>query len=556
MGGDPFKACRHYCQSKDPVISQAQRMAILIEELSRLGIRKYCTAPGSRNTPFILAGIAHPELSFSVFHDERSMAFFALGLARRRVHGVPLVVTTSGTAVANLLPAVIEAKADGVPMIVLSADRPSVECGKGANQTIDQTDIFGVYARTYTIDDTLDAEELLDLISTIAISLERELGPIHINLPLKKPLLEVARLGDLDCGAQILEWRQSTKSWKPKVENNKLGAPALADDFDTILVGANLPRTRTAIQAFLKDFSGDTFFDIQSGSWHCGTRPLSAEVFGDSHSERNAQKRLLIIGHRFTEHRIWDWVSSFQYVEQWKGLKGVFNPNDSISESIDIGWPVKEGLVKIGTNFENTCSIDSPLSYAKIVSLVGKKVVDYESIYLANSLCVRAFDRFRPLGAFSVGAPLYFNRGASGIDGTLATGLGTAMGGKSSLIVCGDHAFLYDLSILADVGKLAIQATVIVVDNAGGRIFEHLPIAENDALDDYFVASSGVDLMKVISAFGLPVFETDSSQVLEEYLNEDFSGLRFIVAKVDPAFDFKAFNRPRPERDSTEEGVS
>ena len=526
------------------MITQAQCIAILIEEFSRCELTDFCIAPGSRNTPVVLAGIRHTATRFRVFHDERSMAFFALGIARRG-KTVPIVLTTSGTAVANLLPAAIEAEADGVSMVFISADRHASQLGKGANQTIIQTNIFGAKIPTITIDDQLTGYALLDVIFEMRQKMQAKPGPVHINLPLRKPLLEVVDLSTMSMNPTVLKWYKSGQPWKPLCAGKRSNEEVSElDSFDTLIVGANPRNLSPNIERTLSGFKGDTFFDIQSGSWTCGSRALSAEVFGDA----KAGERLLIIGHRFTEHRIWNWISKFNYVEQWKAPDGIFDPNDAIDKSFNIGW---HKCPNDRSPFEKNVSpplVSGQLSYSRLVAAIISELDQFANVHLANSLTVRAFDRFRVNGTFSRSSSLSFNRGASGIDGTLATGMGVAYDGEPSLIVCGDHAFLYDLSLLPDLHDSGIQATVVIVDNKGGRIFEHLPIAQNDALETFFIATPNVVLASVISAFGFSCEEVDTVSALSEVLRSPYEGIRFIIANVDPEFDLKEFSDRTKER--------
>ncbi len=526
-------------------VSQAERVAIIVEEFSRCNFTEFCTAPGSRNTPLVLAGLEHSAINFRVFHDERSMAFFALGMARTG-KTIPVVLTTSGTAVANLLPAIIEARADAVPMFFISADRPACQLGRGANQTIIQTDIFGPETPTFTFDENLSGTDVLELISSLRQKLYEDPGPVHINLPLKKPLLDLADLSLISMRSKVGEWYKSGRPWKDlRLEKQSADGVSAIGSFDTIIVGANHRGLTPNLERTIGGFKGDTFFDIQSGSWTCGSRSLSAEVFSDA----KGHGRLLILGHRFTEHRVWDWIAKFDYVEQWKTAAGIFDPNGDIDKSFDVRWHhLVEDSPRVSFSKISQKAGDKKLTYSTVVSIVTANLSSFQNVHLANSLTIRAFDRFRELGEFSRSSTLTFNRGASGIDGTLATGLGTAFDGTSTLVVCGDHAFLYDLSILADIRRMSIQATIIIVDNDGGRIFEHLPVVENEALEKFFVAPPEVDLNAVISAFGFACQQVNTTSALSEALSASYVGIRFLIATVDPKFDLKDFYDRTEER--------
>ena len=164
----------------------------IIAELIRQGVDYFSIAPGSRSTSLVAAVARNPQAQKMVGYDERGVAFHALGYARGA--GRPAcVITTSGTAVANLFPAVVEASEDGVPMLLLTADRPASLRGTGANQTINQVEIFGMYVRGFWDLDCSDSTQLIEAITTsIQAAAQRavaKLGPVHINCQFAKPFL-------------------------------------------------------------------------------------------------------------------------------------------------------------------------------------------------------------------------------------------------------------------------------------------------------------------------------------------------------------------------------
>ncbi|HHE07764.1 MAG TPA: 2-succinyl-5-enolpyruvyl-6-hydroxy-3-cyclohexene-1-carboxylic-acid synthase, partial [Chlorobaculum parvum] len=165
---------------------------VIVEELIRQGAGFFCLSPGSRSTPLTLAVAANPKARFRMFPDERSAGFYALGYARAT--GIPAaLVCTSGTAVANYFPAVVEASADAQPMLVLSADRPFELLEAGANQTIRQQNIFGDYVRwSLELPEPGTGTPLASLLSTAGQAVKRSLGspagPVHLNLPFREPL--------------------------------------------------------------------------------------------------------------------------------------------------------------------------------------------------------------------------------------------------------------------------------------------------------------------------------------------------------------------------------
>lgn len=524
-------------------ISQAEGIAILIEAFTKLGVIDFCTAPGSRNTPLVLAANKNKKMTTRVFHDERSMAFFALGIAR--TGRIPLVCTTSGTAVANLYPAVIEAEYDSQPIIILSADRPEIEKNKGANQTIDQQKIFNQNARFFELPENADAIEVIASVRECLEEIERNPGPVQINIPLSKPLEKIAPLPEaFDTlwkeEKEALEFSTSLKSFAEYTTEN-------LRNFDALLIGAN-DFDLKHIQSAVKEFEGDTFFDIQSGSWTCGTRPLSAEVFG-AYNEK--YKRVLILGHRFTEHRIWEWLKDIPYVEQWKSRTGIFDPHSVIDQAIQLQKKTNQSSTFLDLKPKNLKreSFEAPsenikLCYSKLVDILSTYQHAYKNCFLSNSLTIRAFDRFRSRGNFKEGSRIFCNRGASGIDGILATTMGISTEGATISII-GDHSFLYDLPLLPDLKNLDVHATLVIVDNQGGHIFDHLPISKNDALEYFYTADPSVNFQAILEAFGFSVITVKTSRAFDNALRKTQEGtnmLQFIIAKVDPKYDFEDFS--------------
>ena len=253
--------------------------AVIVEELIRQGAGFFCISPGSRSTPLTLAVASNAKARFRMFPDERSAAFYALGYARAT--GMPAVlVCTSGTAVANYFPAVVEASADAMPMLVLSADRPFELLETGANQTIRQQDIFGGYTRwSFELPEPGIATPLASLLSTVDQAVRKSLGspagPVHLNLPFREPLEPEAPDYAHPWAAPLETWRNSGEPWsrfalptrEPGAESIATLRQIIANAKRPLFVAGNMASAADgeAVAALSESLGVPLFADLTSG---------------------------------------------------------------------------------------------------------------------------------------------------------------------------------------------------------------------------------------------------------------------------------------------------
>jgi 2-succinyl-5-enolpyruvyl-6-hydroxy-3-cyclohexene-1-carboxylate synthase len=515
---------------------------LIVEELLRCGVDFFCVAPGSRSTPLVAALAANQKAITLIHFDERGTAFAALGHARAT--GRPAAwITTSGTAVANGLPAVVEAATDGVPMILLTADRPPELRQTGANQTIDQPDIFGDYVR-WRFDlpapnpDT-DPAMVLTTIDQAAYRASRApQGPVHLNLMFREPFLPDS--DDEDALSGPSSWEQSDEPYtryaatKPAVDEleihnlwetlrpvrrglivagrlasrkqgeavlrlaGALGWPLLPDIGSQVRLGADSENVSANYDVLLasNSFSED---HMPEAVVHVGGRALSKRLeqfLGRSRPEPYVVVRenpfRLDPAHRVThsiEANILDFCDEL--------VRVATEAPPASDSSWTVGW--REASGEAGRRLDEITSREpnEPL----VARIVSRNLPADHGLVVASSMPVRDLDSYA--SADSVPAPVAANRGASGIDGTVATAAGFARGiGRPVTLFIGDLALLHDLNSLAMLRD--VHAVVVVLNNDGGGIFSFLPIARHEEFfEPYFGTPQGVGFEPAAKMFGL-----------------------------------------------------
>lgn len=519
---------------------------LLIEELVRNGVDTFCVAPGSRNAPLSVAVARHRRARCIVHHDERGAAFHALGQAR--ASGVPAaVVTTSGSALANVWPAVVEASLAQVPLLVLSADRPPELQDTGANQTIDQVRLFGNFVQwSVNLPCPSASIDPAVVLTTADQAASRCRGPtrgvVHVNCMFREPLAPTDRGECYDAYLEpVRAWSESDRVYTRYEDPSVLPArESLAEVVELVrrgprglLVAGRLPdpAARRAVVELAGSLRWPLLPDVTSGL-RLDSRPrtivpyhdvlLSSDAFMQRHRIRN----VLHLGARLTSKRLMDHLDAVrpeQYVvvddhpsrqdPVHRVTKRFRLPVAAFCEALgglvgdagDAGWTAswREASERVGRVFSTHFARQEDLNEPKVAWLVSRHVGAGEGLYLASSMPVRDMDVFGCPGPepAQVGA----NRGASGIDGTIATAAGFARGlGKPATLVVGDVAFLHDLNSLRLVHTLEAPMVIVLLNNDGGGIFSFLPIAEHaDVFERCFGTPHGMTFEHAARLFGL-----------------------------------------------------
>jgi len=567
----------------------------LVDELVAGGVEHACVSPGSRSTPLAVALARHPGVTLHVHLDERSSAFFAIGLARASRRPVA-IACTSGTAAAEFLPAVIEASQSRLPIAVLTADRPPRLRGTGANQTIEQPGLYGSNVRA-SIEMPLPETEGQDSWWRQAAreALEPMLGdppgPVHINCPFEEPLTPSAgfavpeptserpelpqrpaaeltaeegdRLaaevsgtrgavviggwpghlsGEAEFWGGALGWPVIAEPTSARTPGNTLAAgQALLGDFgwvqdhapELVIQFGAVPTTR-ATQAFVA--SADRL--IVADRWHLDPDP-----------ERHASWRLAVDAEAVRDGlrtRPVDQAGGVALLgehtevaarELWEGR---LHPAPTEWRE---GWRAADAAARTALD-AFLDGVDEPFE-PRIARDVAAWIPDGGTLFVGNSMPIRDLDlAMGPRGGLRVLA----NRGASGIDGLVSSALGIASAGDRSgptewerplatVALIGDLSLLYDLGALAWNARRGIDLIVVVVANGGGEIFSLLPQRELAEHRDLFVTPHGADLGALVSAGGAGHTRVARAGELTPALERAraLGGLQVVEVTVDPA---------------------
>ncbi|MBM4282604.1 MAG: 2-succinyl-5-enolpyruvyl-6-hydroxy-3-cyclohexene-1-carboxylic-acid synthase [Deltaproteobacteria bacterium] len=557
---------------------------LLIDALVAAGIGDVVMAPGSRSTPLVAACVADPRLRCRVVHDERSGAFVALGLGRGGRPAALLV--TSGTAVANALPAVVEASVDHVPLVVLSADRPAEATGTDANQTIDQRFFFGAYARAFVDvpppEDQPEPSALADAVFDVVAAAQRApRGPVHVNARYRKPLeptstpspgpayrghLRPAPVVDTATAAAFAELvalpaggtgllvagsaRDDDDTAGMAALARALGWPVVAcatsglrapswRDLPVLALAPLLARAGRALPAVdvVVRTGGGVVDDAVAALCARAARVVRVD---DDERRRLEHAAATTVVHASPGALARALVSALAAAPGAQGTTSTTTTSASTATTTrPTAWDalraddeVAAAALRAGDDKDDEGE-DGVLDEPRVARLAASAALSSsQRLFVGNSVAIRAVDRFCPVAPRVVA-----NRGASGIDGLLSTAAGLALAQGPTLALVGDVSFLHDagaLSALSAWGQVGLPLRVIVVDNRGGRIFDHLPIARHEALlSPYFTTPHDVDLVGVGRAYGVPAERLDGVAALRARLAAPLRGLELLVAVID-----------------------
>ncbi|MFZ6030202.1 MAG: 2-succinyl-5-enolpyruvyl-6-hydroxy-3-cyclohexene-1-carboxylic-acid synthase [Chloroflexota bacterium] len=523
---------------------------VLVDELARGGLRRVVIAPGSRSTPLTLAFTAHEKMHCTLQLDERSAAFFALGLTL--AGGEPAaLVCTSGTAAAEFFPAIIEASQSDVPLLVLTADRPPELRDSGANQTIDQIKLYGGYARWQAdlpvpeTDPTPATLRYLRACAARALAAARGLssppGPVHLNLPFRKPLEPHDRLEwQATIQAAASHARPPHTPWTQIGRGLRLPSDAQIDRLAGVLKG----RARGLIVAGPRTPGGNLPAALlrlaQAGGYPLLADPLSGMRFGLAEtrpviagyalglasglSEQLPQpEAVLRFGAPPTANALLGYLEALpaetpqvaiQADGRWQDGAHTLSHLLAVDEaqccealaarlhaaSPDAGWLASWRALDARVQAELDTA---PLCEGMLVRALFDALPSRANVVLANSLPLRHVDEFVPASA--KGLRLFGCRGASGIDGAVSTALGVAASSeRPTLFLTGDLSFYHDQNGLFALKKQGIKITIVLINNDGGGIFRRLPVSRFEPpFHEWFITPHGLDFSPTAQQYGL-----------------------------------------------------
>jgi 2-succinyl-5-enolpyruvyl-6-hydroxy-3-cyclohexene-1-carboxylate synthase len=490
------------------------------DELARCGMQHACTAPGSRCTPIVLSLAREPRIRCWSHIDERCAGFFALGAAKAT--GTPVAVTcTSGTAAANLVPAVIEARHARVPLIVLTADRPPELRDVGAGQTIDQLKMYGEAVKWFFEVDLPDAaEERLRFIRTLACrayltACEGSPGPVHLNFPLRDPLVPD---GELPEDPTARGNGQPYVMREPPSDPPPARGPGPRPSGRLLMVaGAGAPQP-DELAAYAADKGIPLLADPLSGARRGGAAVSHYDLLL-RHQEFVAGHRpdfVFRIGDLPTSKPLRSWLASLRDVPQivsdphgaWQDPDAVVGlrlrgrlPQPDVLE-VEPGW-----LDSWRAADETAAAtIDEQLGEELSEPFVARRLVDWLSrgttLFVASSMPIRDVESFLP--ARDDAPRVLSNRGANGIDGTVSSAFGAAAASDGPVVLLiGDVALAHDVGGLLAARRLGLALTIVLLNNDGGGIFHFLPVAgETDAFEEHVATPHGLRFEHAAALYG------------------------------------------------------
>src|SRR5437763_12734094 len=497
--------------------------ATFVDELAAHGVEFACVSPGSRSAPVAMAMLRHPRIKVLVHIDERCGAFFAVGVGKAT--GKPAVVLcTSGTAAAEVHAAVVEAAYSRTPLIVVTADRPPELQGVGANQAIDQQRLFGTAAKWFVDPgvpvDMPNAGHVWRRLAARAVAAEAA-GPVHLRLPFREPLVpppgevpvaepapQQALTGGrlLPSQAQLASLASALqRSQRPLVVVGEMRdgerlAPALHRLGLPLLAEPTSQLRRAEAGAVVESYEA-----LLRAGWSLQHGPDLVIRIGATPTSRVMNRWLAAAAaptFLIDPDRAWrdeDHVATNVMVcDPQPLLEALPVPDRS-------AW--REQWVSAGKRATAAIAatmVSTPMHEGHVVRALSSRMPDPGQVFIGSSMPIRAADSFwppaRPQQRF------FGNRGASGIDGLVSSGLGGATGRDSAptVLLLGDLSLYHDMNGLWALQRHGIKATLVVCDNNGGGIFNFLPQAEHqDVFEEIFATPLGLDLSQVARLYGL-----------------------------------------------------
>lgn len=509
-----------YEDSGVPVINPSTLLArVIVRQIVEAGITDVVISPGSRNAPLSIAfhqASVKGLIKLHVRIDERTAAFFALGIAKASVRAVP-IVCTSGTAVANYHPAVLEASHTNLPLLVLTADRPASLRKTGANQTTEQARIFGKAVRYFA-----DVSGSVYPMELPLNSLQS--GPVHLNIQFEEPLIGDKSdnwLNDLTITAPKIFDRKTPGTFYTKstrgvlvighdrgglsvdaVRNfaDALGWPVIAEDpltFEKAISHASVFLTSRAIA---DDLAPDTVVVIGRTTL---SRSINAFI-------KMARKEIVIDPRMATVDS--DRMASQKFVQL---PKVEVQPADS---------EYQEKWQKYSQRAAKMIGDISQWSEALIARQIGSEISTGTSLFVSSSRPIRDLEGF---ASARNGVETFANRGLAGIDGNISTALGIASQRTSTIAVLGDLGFLHDLTGL--IHNEEINLKIFVINNDGGGIFSTLSQRGVAGFEEVFGTPHGRDLAAIANAIGVPAKTIATQAELKSELAAPIKGVSVVV---------------------------
>ncbi|MDD9174753.1 2-succinyl-5-enolpyruvyl-6-hydroxy-3-cyclohexene-1-carboxylic-acid synthase [Aliivibrio finisterrensis] len=535
---------------------------LIIEELVRNGVKHVCIAPGSRSTPLTLAASEHQHLSIHTHFDERGLGFLALGIAKASNEAVAVIVT-SGTAVANLLPSVAESGLTKEKLILLTADRPVELINCGANQAINQQGIFSSHVchslqlPSPTIN--VPAQWLLSRLDQACFIQQEQGGAIHINCPFPEPFYgKKDNTFVREYLAPIQEWKEAFSAYiqQPRYSSIMTVSPQwmkTAQKKGIVIIGKVSLEEAQAAAELAKELGWPVLADPQSGYYSEWAHYDLWLQNSDCIELLSDVECVLQFGARLVSKRLAAWLDNYHndyyLIDPHSELLDVSSHSHVRYRANIRPWCQAhiDSLVERDCYFDHAPSLlwseslkvaslnalalarsmacnSETLSELSFALTIGQKVESCDW-FIGNSLIVRLLDMVGELNQQHT----YTNRGASGIDGLVATAVGVQKANQKPLLaLVGDTSLLYDLNSLALLKQATAPVVLVVMNNDGGGIFDLLPVDEKKK-DDYYRMPHKLEFSHAAAMFGLAYHRPETLSCAISMINEGLeSGVHLV----------------------------
>ncbi|WP_337018541.1 2-succinyl-5-enolpyruvyl-6-hydroxy-3-cyclohexene-1-carboxylic-acid synthase [Oceanobacillus massiliensis] len=562
----------------DHIETLTRYTASFVDELMKSGITDVVISPGSRSTPLALTFTEYPSIKEWVIIDERSAAFFALGLAKQSNRPVALVCT-SGTAAANYFPAIVEAHYSRVPLIVLTADRPHELRDVGAPQAIEQFKLYGDYTKWFHEMALPEASPQMlsyarnKAARSVYMAQEGNPGPVHLNFPFREPLTPDFSLEDIWGDRGTSEYLQ-TQSVNPVMDGKKRLAEEqikqLAEKFGNGRKGLIVcgPQNDSKLAAAVTELAGklgipilaDPLSQVRTGSHRKDQVIEGYDAFlRNKHvREQLSPDYIIRFGAMPVSKAYLFYMKESNTVKQYvvENYTGYREPTGNVTEFIfadpvllchdlaaasgetaaDTEWLNKWQEMNRISKKHLMGGMEAAITEGEAVRGLSKVIPEHSILYVGNSMAIRDVDTF--LMTTEKPVSILANRGANGIDGMVSSGAGAAAAGRPVTLLLGDLSFFHDMNGLLAAKHYGLNITILLVNNNGGGIFSFLPQANDKKhFEALFGTPVNIEFEKAISMYGGTYALAKTEEQLKEHLQTGYQheGLSVIEVKTDRA---------------------
>ncbi len=546
---------------------------LIIEELVRNGIDYFVISPGSRSTPLTVAVARNHRANHIICIDERAAAFHAIGYARATTNPAVLICT-SGTAAANYLPAVIEAATDNLPLIILSADRPPELRHTGANQTINQVNLYGSYP-VWQFDLPCPTEDINPqvVLTTIDLAVSRSRqspgGVVHLNCMFREPLAPTNEAVEIP--VSLTDWQARNGVYTNYAEKlntiseseiQQLVAHIIKPTIRGVLIVGQLkdPESYHWVVKLAERLNWAVFADIQSGLRLRRDIPNLVHYFDrllltDKAVELKPADTVIQIGSRIVSAGLLRWLAKYPPTNYVMVLDNSDrdDPNHQVTLRIasnislfcqqllanGFERPPSEWVQQLRSISHNIGLIVADFLNGKelltepwIARTISELIPAYHGLWIANSMPIRDLDMYG--SEYTNNPRIGANRGTSGIEGSIAAATGFAVGLETPVTaIVGDLSALHDLNSFALLRQSSYPVIVVIINNNGGGIFSFLPIAKStDVFEPYFGTPHGLEFSHAAAMFGLKYYHPQTQTEFIEHYHQALTNNQSAIIEV------------------------